>query len=173
MSHHRVDCWSAQWLASNSTQLRTTPIYSRTLPVAAQQPSNVTWHGFDHADGATPYKSWHFAAVSCWLAEVSLYIHRNRRLIRDGSPGQPPRLSHSSRALLCPVAVACLLCLWQPSGRSRALSRSSVFNVYPWQLVCHRPTPDWFSQSYNQLKKMFWMMQWPKYYPIFYFVQIN
>ena len=27
--------------------------------------------------------------------EVLLYIHRNRRLIRDGSPGQPPRLSHS------------------------------------------------------------------------------
>ena len=28
-----------------------------------------------------------------------LYVHRNRRLIRDGSPGRPPRLSHCSRAL--------------------------------------------------------------------------
>ena len=28
--------------------------------------------------------------------EVLLYVHRNRRLIRDGSPGQPPRLSHRS-----------------------------------------------------------------------------
>ena len=28
--------------------------------------------------------------------EVLLYAHRNRRLIRDGSPGRPPRLSHSS-----------------------------------------------------------------------------
>ena len=28
--------------------------------------------------------------------EVLLYVHRNRRLIRNGSPGQPPRLSHSS-----------------------------------------------------------------------------
>ena len=28
--------------------------------------------------------------------EVSLYVHRNRRLIRDGSPGRPPRLSHST-----------------------------------------------------------------------------
>ena len=28
-----------------------------------------------------------------------LYVHRNRRLIRDGSPGRPPRLSHSSCAL--------------------------------------------------------------------------
>ena len=27
--------------------------------------------------------------------EVLLYVHRNRRLIRDGSPGRPPRLSHS------------------------------------------------------------------------------
>ena len=24
-----------------------------------------------------------------------LYVHRNRRFIRDGSPGRPPRLSHS------------------------------------------------------------------------------
>ena len=28
--------------------------------------------------------------------EVLLYVHRNRRLIRDGSRGRPPRLSHSS-----------------------------------------------------------------------------
>ena len=28
--------------------------------------------------------------------EVLLYVHKNRRLIRDGSPGRPPRLSHSS-----------------------------------------------------------------------------
>ena len=30
------------------------------------------------------------------VVEVLLYDHRNRRLIRDGSPGQPPQLSHSS-----------------------------------------------------------------------------
>ena len=30
------------------------------------------------------------------LVEVLLYVHRNRRLIRDGSPGRSPRLSHSS-----------------------------------------------------------------------------
>ena len=35
------------------------------------------------------------------IAEVLLYIHRTRRFIRDGSPGWPPRLSHSSWAL-CP-----------------------------------------------------------------------
>ena len=28
--------------------------------------------------------------------EVLLDVHRNRRFIRDGSPGRPPRLSHSS-----------------------------------------------------------------------------
>ena len=28
--------------------------------------------------------------------EVFLYVHRDRRLIRDGGPGRPPRLSHSS-----------------------------------------------------------------------------
>ena len=30
-----------------------------------------------------------------------LYVHRNRRLIRDGSSGRPPRLSHSSRVQCC------------------------------------------------------------------------
>ena len=30
---------------------------------------------------------------------VLLYVHRNRRFIRDRSPGRPPRLSHSSWAL--------------------------------------------------------------------------
>ena len=30
------------------------------------------------------------------FVEVLFYAHRNRRLIRDGSPGRPPRLSHSS-----------------------------------------------------------------------------
>ena len=31
---------------------------------------------------------------------VMFYVHRNRRLIRDGSPGRPPRLSHISWALV-------------------------------------------------------------------------
>ena len=30
------------------------------------------------------------------LTEVLLYVHRNRRFIRDGSPGRPLLLSHSS-----------------------------------------------------------------------------
>ena len=34
-----------------------------------------------------------------WLV-VLLHVHRNRRLIGDRSPGWPPRLSHSSWALL-------------------------------------------------------------------------
>ena len=35
--------------------------------------------------------------ILCSSVEVLLYVHRNRRLItiRDGSPGRPPRLSHS------------------------------------------------------------------------------
>ena len=32
--------------------------------------------------------------------EVLLYFHRNGRLIRDGSPGRPSRLSHSSWTLV-------------------------------------------------------------------------
>ena len=36
---------------------------------------------------------------------VLLYVHRNRRLIRDWSPGRPPRLSHSSWALKCMSSI--------------------------------------------------------------------
>ena len=35
-------------------------------------------------------------AVVVVVVEVLLYVHRNRRFIRHGSPGRPPRLSHSS-----------------------------------------------------------------------------
>ena len=34
--------------------------------------------------------------VFLFVVEVLPYVHRNRRLIADGSPGRPPRLSHSS-----------------------------------------------------------------------------
>ena len=34
------------------------------------------------------------------VVEVLFYVHRNRRFIRDGSPGRPHRLSHSSWALV-------------------------------------------------------------------------
>ena len=32
------------------------------------------------------------------VVEVLLYVHRSRRFIRDGGPGRPPRLSHTSWA---------------------------------------------------------------------------
>ena len=35
-------------------------------------------------------------AVVVVVVEVLLYVHKNRRLIRDGNPGRPPRLSPSS-----------------------------------------------------------------------------
>ena len=39
------------------------------------------------------------------VVEVLLYIQRNRRLIRDGNPGRPPRLSSSSWALRVDVPL--------------------------------------------------------------------
>ena len=36
--------------------------------------------------------------LSDWV-EVLLYVHRNHRFIRDGSPGHPPQFLHSSWAL--------------------------------------------------------------------------
>ena len=46
---------------------------------------------------------------SASVAEVSLYVHRHRRFIRDGSPGRPPPLSHSWTSACEPV--------W-PSGKA-------------------------------------------------------
>ena len=42
--------------------------------------------------------------------EVLLYVHRNRRLVRDGSPRQPPQLSHSTWALT--VSICTLIFLY-------------------------------------------------------------
>ena len=41
----------------------------------------------------------HFHSSVVVVVEMLLYVHRNSRLIRDGSPGRPPRLSHSSWVL--------------------------------------------------------------------------
>ena len=30
------------------------------------------------------------------MVKVLLYVHKNHKFIRDGSPGPPPQLSHSS-----------------------------------------------------------------------------
>ena len=44
------------------------------------------------------------------LFEVLLYVHRNRRLIRDWIPGRPPGLSHSSLLVLCIVLCCVVSC---------------------------------------------------------------
>ena len=41
--------------------------------------------------GQSGHCSWRLLnSVRGLVAEVLLYVHRNRRLIRDGSPGRPP-----------------------------------------------------------------------------------
>ena len=44
-------------------------------------------------------------AVVVVVVEALLYVHRNRRLIRDGSPGRPPRLALTQ--LLSSVKLCC------------------------------------------------------------------
>ena len=39
--------------------------------------------------------NWGKEDAAVWLSAL-LYVYRNRRFIRDGSPGRPPRLSHGS-----------------------------------------------------------------------------
>ena len=62
--------------------------------------------------------------------DLSFNVHRNRRLIRDGSPGRPPRLSHSSRAL--PLAEAATSILFVGTKLNRCLSRQKY--------ACHDKT---------------------------------
>ena len=45
--------------------------------------------------------------TACWVGWVLLCVHRNRRFFRDGSPGRPPWLSHSSWALSTSVQLSC------------------------------------------------------------------
>ena len=65
--------------------------------------------------------------------EVLLYVHWNHRLVRDGSPWRPPRLSHSSRdwALRGSGSVwfGCVACPWMSVdilGASRWDQRRSM-----------------------------------------------
>ena len=54
-------------------------------------------------DDAELDEGWHIRDNKLWPVRVHgsmlLYVHRNRRLIRGGSPGRPPWLSHSSWTL--------------------------------------------------------------------------
>ena len=80
-----------------------------TLNSNIQQRSENTWTPveaesiqveIDTADKRkTTIKQYAYSAYTKlvgWLVEALLYVHGNRRFIRDGSPGHPPRLSHTS-----------------------------------------------------------------------------
>ena len=63
------------------------------IKVTFREPMSSTYQ--PHAGFTQPLKVFE----SLGKVEVLLYVHGNHRLIRDGSPGWPPRLSHSSWAL--------------------------------------------------------------------------
>ena len=75
---------------------------------------------------------WSFVVV---FVEVFLYVHRNRRFIRDGSPGRPPRLSHGSSELhvvstYFNVLIATILSL-QVLESAKHLKRQPVNPTHP------------------------------------------
>ena len=63
---------------------------------------------------------------------VLLYVHRNRRLIRDGSPGRPPQLSHSSRALMAVLDSPVPNSPYGLCGRKATLNLMR-FRPYDWR----------------------------------------
>ena len=78
------------------------------------------------------------------VAEVLLYVHRNHRFIRDGSPGRPPRLSLSSwalcsRSMLLYIHRNCRFIRDKSPGRPPRLShRSWVLCSRSMLLYIHR-----------------------------------
>ena len=60
------------------------------------------------------------------VVEVLLYVHRNHRLIGDGSTGRPPRLSHSSWALLEEVIV---VAFYQPISLGMVINQKKKLIV--------------------------------------------
>ena len=82
-----------------------------------------------------------FTAPACNISglevvvEVLLHVHRNRRLIRDGNPGRPPRLSHSSWALtgLEEREIWCLMSSdvnWHIRDKLWPMPKHSSINLY-------------------------------------------
>ena len=68
------------------------------------------------------------------FVEVLLYVHRNRRFIRDGSPGCPPRLSLSSWALRIQTHN------WRPINAEYSLqcNTSVCIQEHAWRNDRHR-----------------------------------
>ena len=77
------------------------------------------------------------------VVEELLYVHRNRRFIRDGSPGRPPRLSHSSWPLFLNLLLSwCLMSsdvIWHIRDKLWPMPKhGSIRKVYACLAVtCH------------------------------------
>ena len=76
------------------------------------------------------------------LVKVLLYVHTNIKLIRDGSPGRPPRLSHSSWALTTLFVAYILPCTLSRQCHPHRLCTVMRTDVGPfWTLLvltyCH------------------------------------
>ena len=108
----------------------------------------------------------------CWSVD---YAHRNHRLIRDGSPGRPPRLSHSAWALmlpcswwsllhsatLCSQALTALLFRAGQSHRPSASTPTSLCIVQIWSIRT-MPLSDWQHNTQNTCRRpQFWLMETP------------
>ena len=81
------------------------------------------------------------ACLSWWLSVA--FIHRNHRLIRDGSLGQAPWLSHSSRTMKQHVLFSCSvnMCTKEvPLAQSMSPSGCPhvALTTFKWQILTYR-----------------------------------
>ena len=125
-----------------------------------------------------------------------LYVHGNRRLTRDGSPGRPPRLSHSSWTLKAKSAAkktttySChtlisfdttsSLCLESTDGKrfeqkysrqNRFGSRASTQNYTLSQIDCCCCCPFFYSAIFpsraDSLRSHVILHEWLAFYSVF------
>ena len=87
-------------------------------------PTGYSWGENEHLYGLlpshVPLKTTNYSRLFGFTrVEVLLYVHTNRRFIRDGSPGRPPRLSHSSWALIHARHIIIYTYVKEEKGKSR------------------------------------------------------
>ena len=73
-----------------------------------------------------------------WV-EVLLYVHRNRRHITDRSPGRPPRLPHSSWALIAWIVTELFFLFFFTRGGCASCLRECLDAMLPLPRSCQYP----------------------------------
>ena len=148
-------CWPAAAAAESAAAGEGSAYSGEHFSLLSAFPCRCTLKGTWSKDSSWPEHvetvQTFFICRPFWLVEVLLYVHRNRRVIRDGCPGCPPR-SHSFWALEGPFwwfhcylykrSTFSLWVIWAPWGKAMLVctwpvkSQKEVGSCCVWY-ICH------------------------------------